>query len=289
MAVRADYIGFMPRELSFAELRTLHAAVLFDAYGVLVNASGALPGAGDAVRLLQRHDQPFLVVTNDASRSPERAAQRLARLGVPVEPAHILSSGMMIGPALHAHGLANGRVVVLGTEDSANYAREVGATVVDPSPDHPADAVVIADEGSIDLVDSLDAILSMILEAHHHGRMPRLILANPDLIYPSGLRRCGFTAGAFARMLEQALEVLLHEEAPTFEVLGKPSPIHFNAALEAIGTRDVVMLGDTLHTDIAGAQTVGIDSAIVLTGVTTRANVATARDVVPTYLLSGLT
>ena len=278
----------LPRELSFTELRTLHEGVLFDAFGVLINASGALPGAAEAVRLLQRHDQPFLVVTNDASRSPERAAGRLARLGIPVEPAHILSSGMMIGPALRAHGLERGRVVVLGTNDSANYAREVGATVVDPSPDDPADAVVIADEGNIDLIESLDDILSMILEAHHHGRTPRLILANPDLIYPSGLRRFGFTAGAFARMIEMALEVLLHEQAPTFEVLGKPSSVHFNAALDAIGTRDVVMLGDTLHTDIAGAQGVGIASALVLTGVTARSHVTATQAVRPTYLLDGL-
>lgn len=275
-------------ELTFPELRRRHEAVLFDAYGVLVNASGALPGAGATIADMRRDGQPFLVVTNDASRSPRRAAERLSRLGIPVEPEHVLSSGMMVGPALQAHGLAEGRIVVLGTDDSAQYVRDIGATVVDPVPDDPADAVVIADEGSIDLIDSLDDILSMILEAHHRGRMPRLILANPDLIYPSGVRRFGFTAGSFAHLVEKALHLLLHEEAPTFEVLGKPSPVHFNAAIELIGTRDVVMLGDTLHTDIAGAQGVGIASAIVLTGVTTRATALAARDVVPTYLLEGL-
>lgn len=275
-------------ELTFPELRRRHEALLFDAFGVLVNAAGALPGADVAIASMRRDGQPFLVVTNDASRSPRRAAARMARLGIPVEPEHILSSGMMVGPALLSYGLASGRVVVLGTEDSAQYVRDIGATVVDPSPDDPADAVVVADEGNVDLIDSLDAILSMILEAHHLGRPPRLILANPDLVYPAGIRRFAFTAGSFAHLLEKALQLLLHDEAPRFEVLGKPSPVHFNAAIQQIGTRDLVMLGDTLHTDIAGAQTVGIASAIVLTGVTTRAAAIAAHDTVPTYLLEGL-
>jgi ribonucleotide monophosphatase NagD (HAD superfamily) len=59
-------------------------------------------------------------------------------------------------------------------------------------------------------------------------------------------------------------------------------------ALELVGTRNAVMLGDTLHTDIAGARGVGIASAIVLTGVTTEGQVAAAGAHAPTYLLNGL-
>ncbi len=276
------------RELDVSELRRRHEALLFDAYGVLVNASGALPGASEVITDMLRTRQPFLIVTNDASRSPRRAAARLRSLGIPVEAGHILSSGMMVGPVLVSHGLAAGRIVVLGTSDSAQYVRDIGASVVDPSPDDPADAVVVADEGTGELIDALDDILSMILQGHNRGRTPRLILANPDLVYPTGAGRFGFTAGSFAHMLEDALDLLLPGESLRFEVLGKPSPIHFNAAIERIGTRDAVMLGDTLHTDIAGASAAGIHSAIVLTGVTSRASAVASRDIVPTYLLEGL-
>lgn len=277
-----------PERLDFTTLADRHEAILFDAYGVLVNAAGALPGAADAVAHLLARDQPFLVVTNDASRSPERAAARFTRLGIPIRPEHVLSSGMLIAPALEAHGMRGKRVVVLGTGDSAQYARQIGATIVHPDPGDPADAVVIADEGGFDTLGMLDDTLSMVLAAHAHGRRPVLLLANPDLVYPSGAGTFGFTAGSLAGMLERALALLVGPDAPTFDVLGKPAARHFETALECVGTRNAVMLGDTLHTDIAGARTVGIASAIVLTGVTTEAHVAAAGAHAPTYLLDGL-
>lgn len=277
-----------PEPVVFPSLIERHAAILFDAYGVLVNAAGALPGAADAVALLIEREQPFLVVTNDASRSPDRAAARFARLGIPVRPEHVLSSGMLIAPALEAHGLRGRRVVVLGTGDSADYARQIGATVTAPDVKDPADAVVIADEGGFDTLATLDDTLSMILAGHAMGRTPVLLLANPDLVYPSGAGTFGLTAGSLAGMLERALDLLLGDSAPRFEVLGKPAPRHFETALELVGTRDAVMLGDTLHTDVAGAHGVGVASAIVLTGVTTEAQAMQAGAHAPTYLLRGL-
>jgi HAD superfamily hydrolase (TIGR01450 family) len=273
---------------TLGELVERYEAILFDAYGVLVDASGALPTAPAAISALVRYRVPFLVVTNDASRSPERAADRLNRLGMPVTPSHILSSGMLIGPALVERGLDRTRVVVLGTGDSAAYASAVGATVVDPDPEHPADVLVVADEGGFNLLDVMDDVLSMVLRGCERGQPPVLLLANPDLVYPSGPGAFGFTAGSLAGMLERALQLLVGEQAPRFVVLGKPAAMHFETALAQMGTRRAVMLGDTLHTDIAGAHGVGISSAIVLTGVTTEAQALAAGVHAPTYLLADL-
>lgn len=278
----------MPERISFRVLANRYDAILFDAYGVLVNAAGALPGAAEAVQYLLAREQPFLVVTNDASRSPERASARFTRLGIPVQPEHVLSSGMLIAPALEAHGMRGRRVVVLGTGDSANYARHIGATVVDPDVTDPADAVVIADEGGFDTLGTLDATLSMVLAAHARGQRTVLLLANPDLVYPSAAGTFGFTAGSLAGMLERALQLLLGADAPTFEVLGKPASRHFETAVSMVRTRQAVMLGDTLHTDIAGASAVGLASAIVLTGVTTAAQALAAGAHAPTFLLDDL-
>jgi HAD superfamily hydrolase (TIGR01450 family) len=273
---------------TLGELVERYDAILFDAYGVLVDASGALPTAPAAITALVRDRVPFLVVTNDASRSPERAADRLNRLGMPVSPGHILSSGMLIGPALVERGLDRSRVVVLGTGDSAAYAAAVGATLMDPDPQDPADVLVVADEGGFNLLDVMDDVLSMVLRGCEQGRPPVLLLANPDLVYPSGPGQFGFTAGSLAGMLDRALALLVGAQAPQFEVLGKPAAMHFETALTRMGTRHAVMLGDTLHTDIAGAQGVGISSAIVLTGVTTEAQALAAGAHAPTYLLADL-
>ncbi len=274
--------------IGFTALAERYDAILFDAYGVLVNAAGALPGAAEAIAHLVARRQHFLVVTNDASRSPERASRRFLRLGIPVQPEHVLSSGMLIAPALEEHAMHGRRVVVLGTGDSAAYARQVGAIVVHPDPADPADAVVIADEGGFETLGTLDATLSMILAGVERGRTPVLLLANPDLVYPSANGTFGLTAGSLAGMVERALAVLLGSDAPRFEVLGKPAARHFETALERVGTRAAVMLGDTLHTDIAGAHGVGIASAIVLTGVTTAAQAQGAGAHAPTYLLDDL-
>jgi HAD superfamily hydrolase (TIGR01450 family) len=277
-----------PTGISFSGLRQRHHAILLDAYGVLVDASGALPGAANAIASMRRDGQPFLVVTNDASRSAARAASRLQGLGLDVTPDHILSSGMLIEPALREVGDAVRRVVVLGTTDSADYARAAGVDVVEPSMHEPADAVVVADEGGFDFLSTMDEVLSMTIEAARLGRTPRLFLANPDLIYPSGKGTFGFTAGSLALMLERALDVVLGSDAPKFEILGKPSPRIFNEAIARVGTRDAVMIGDQLHTDIAGAQSVGIASALLLGGVSHQRAAQGFGEWTPTYLLRSL-
>jgi HAD superfamily hydrolase (TIGR01450 family) len=279
----------MPIKIKFDELRVRHEAVLFDAYGVLVDASGALPGAALAIATLRRAGQPFLVLTNDASRSPHRAAARLSRLGIEVGPEHILSSGMMIAPALRELNRHDLRVVVLGTEDSAEYARQGGAQVVAPSLEEPADVVVVADEGGFDTLAVMDDVLSMLIDTVRRGvSTPRLLLANPDLIYPSGARAFGFTAGSLALMLEHALELVLGKRAPKFEILGKPSPRIFTEAITRLGVSDAVMIGDQLHTDIAGAHSVGMASALLMGGVSDSRVSEEWGEWTPRYLLRSL-
>ena len=277
-----------PIDITFLELRARHAAILFDAYGVLIDAGGALPGAVDAIAALNCAGQPFLVVTNDASRSGVNAAARLQRLQFDITPAQILSSGMMIAPALRETLHPGDRVVVLGTPDSAGYARAAGMQVVTASPEHPPDAVIIADEGGFELLDTLDDVLSMLVGALVAGRTPRLLLANPDLIYPSGPGRFGVTAGSLALVLEHSLRRIFGASAPTFEPLGKPSLRIFREAILRVGTSDAVMIGDQLETDIIGAKSAGLATALMLGGVTSRAAALAAGTDAPMYLMSSL-
>lgn len=278
----------MPIEITFAELRAKHQAILFDAFGVLVDAAGARPGAARAIATLRRAGQPFLVVTNDASRSPQSAAARLSRLGIEVSAEHIMSSGLMIAPAIREMKREDLRVVVVGPEDSAAYAREAGVQVVLPTVDDPADVVVLADESGYDTLTTMNSVLSMIIAAVRDGKTPRLLLANPDLIYPAGAASFGFTAGALALMLERGLSLVLGDRAPAFEILGKPSPRIFTEAVARIGTSDAVMIGDQLHTDIAGAHSVGMASALLLGGVSDAREAGEWGEWTPRYVLRSL-
>jgi len=277
-----------PLDLNFAELRSRHTAIFFDAYGVLIDANGALPGAVDAIRALNADRQPFLIVTNDASRSGNSAAARLQRLHLDVSPSQILSSGMMIAPALAETVRPGDRAVVLGPPDSADYARSAGVVVVEPTLEHPADVVVIADEGGFDLLDTMDDTLSMIVAGTAQGRTPRLLLANPDLIYPAGPGSFGITAGSLALVIEQSLRRIIGPTAPTFEHLGKPARRIFTEAIARVGTSNAVMIGDQLETDIIGANSVGLATALMLGGVTTRAAALAAGTDGPTYIMTTL-
>src|SRR5687768_9541432 len=82
-------------------------AVLLDAYGVLVDGGGALPGAHELIATLRARRQPFAVVTNDASRLPATVAARLAGLGLDVDVDLVITSGSLIGPHLRDRGLVS--------------------------------------------------------------------------------------------------------------------------------------------------------------------------------------
>lgn len=256
-----------PRRLDLDGVLARHRAVLLDAYGVLVDGTRALPGAAALIARLQREGRPWLVVTNDASRSPNRSAARYQALGLPIPPERIQTSGML----LEREPIQGQRLLVLGPPDSRAYVAAAGAIAVGPEAEvdpERVDGVVIGDESGFDFVPGMDAALTLAL--HRLGRdLPlTLLLPNPDLVYPKSAGAFGLAAGSMAVTLEAALE-LRHPNDPRarFRRLGKPFAPIFHAALARLGETDAVMIGDQLATDIAGARRAGLYAALVDSGV----------------------
>ena len=273
--------------VTVAGLAERHAAVFLDAYGVLVDGHGALPGAAEAVADLNARGIPWLVLTNDASRQGPTAARRFASLGLDIPAARVLSSGELLPEYFTEHGLVGARCVVLGSGDSAAFVAAAGGEVVAPSVDSPADVLVVCDEAGYPFLDTAAEVLSMLFHAVDAGRPLALLLPNPDLIYPRREGRYGFTAGTVAQMFESALALRYPgAEALRFARLGKPHPPIFAEACRRGGTRGAGMGGDQLVTDIAGAHGFGIASALVTTGLTRLEEVARST-VRPTYLVGG--
>ena len=271
-----------------AELLDSHEAVLLDAYGVLVDGFGVLDGARELLKALSERAIPHLVVTNDASRLPSTMAKRFADLGLPIPESRIVSSGGLIAPHMAALGLASARCVVLGPEDSKQMVRSGGGEVVPPVANAEVDAVFICDEAGYPFVETLDNLISQLFSVIERGKVPRLILPNPDLLYPKRSGEFGIAAGSIAALVESAL---LHRfpNEPTlrFERLGKPYAPIFEHALRVVGTRNTVMVGDQLVTDIKGANDVGITSALVTSGLTRIVDVERG-PIAPTYVLAGI-
>jgi HAD superfamily hydrolase (TIGR01459 family) len=259
--------GTTPLQTSIAELTARYEALLFDAYGVLVHGDGILPGARAALERIESAGKRYLLVSNDASKLPQNAAVRYRRFGLPVDAEHILSSGQLLKPYFQQHGLAGARCVVLGPADSERYVELAGGKVVPIKAEF--DALVIGDETGYPFLATVDAALSALVRHIDSGRQVRLLLPNPDLIYPS---RDGFglAAGSIALVFEAALQRRYPGRADLrFIRLGKPEPHLYEEAMRRLGTRSVVMIGDQLETDIAGANAAGIDSALLTTGVST--------------------
>ena len=129
-------------------------------------------------------------------------------------------------------------------------------------------------------------MLSALVRGFDAGRTLRLVCPNPDLVYPTP-GGFGIASGAVALILEAALALRYPQEPPRFTRLGKPFAPIFEEALRRSGTRDMVMIGDQLETDIRGARAFGLDAVLVTTGISSAATMP-PDDVRPTYLLRSL-
>lgn len=276
-----------PCPTRFAELVEQYDGFLFDAYGVLVDSGGVLAGAVEALALVRAAGKPLQVVTNDASRLPATAAARFVGVGLAIDAAEVVSSGQLLPAYVEERGLAGATAMVLGNDDARAYVTLAGLSVLEPGDHRAADVLVVSDDAGFELLDGINAALTACVRALDEGRAVAMVCPNPDLIYPRGGGALGFTAGALALMLEAGIR-RRHPEAEGFTRLGKPHPALFGLARARMphGAR-LLMIGDQLETDIAGARELGIDAALV-TGVSRWRDGAVSPEAAPHWLLESL-
>ncbi len=252
-------------QITFPKLADRYSVILFDAYGVLAGSNFVAPEAPAAVQLLNRLRKPYFVLTNDASALPETRAASYKSMGLPIDPSRIITSGSLLSGYFAQNDLPGSRCVVLGPPDSARYVESAGGRVV-PYPDD-FDTLIVGDQSGFPFLEAADTVLSALFHKIDAGQSPRLVLPNPDLIYPEG-DGFGFASGAVAQMFESAL-ALRYPNRPDlrFTRLGKPHPAIFEEALRRGGTMDMVMIGDQIETDIKGANDFGIASALISAGI----------------------
>lgn len=275
---------------TMAHLLERYDGLLFDAFGVLVQGDGPLPHASALIEHLRATSSPFAVVTNDATRSIETCRARFARMGMPIDPARIITSGSLIITHARAHNLDGARACVIGPEDTLDYARRADLEVltweqVERAPS--AEVFILGDFPQASTLERLEVATSLLLRSVDAGLEPTLVLPNPDLIYPKSRGHVGLTAGSIAHMMEALLTERYPHSDLTFVRLGKPHATIYQAGLDVLGTplEATVMIGDQLATDILGASRFGMDSAMVSTGLAVAQH---ASGVTPTYLLDSL-
>ena len=274
-------------EITAEKLIAQYEVILLDAYGVLLHSSGALPNAADLIDTLNNMQKTYFILTNDASRLPSTSSLKFKRYGIQIEQDRIITSGSLLKDYFASHRLTGAHCVVLGPEESKRYVEIAGGAVVATS--DPFDVLVIGDEEGFSFVEDIDKVLTSLFHALDRGQRIHLVLPNPDLVYIKADGGFGITAGSVARIFEGALKLRYpHENGLCFDRLGKPYPAIFNAALNRCGTRDMVMIGDQLQTDIRGANSFGIDSVLVGTGITSSIDESLPDEIRPTYYLRDL-
>lgn len=258
--------------------------LLIDAYGVLVHASGSVPGAGRFLEAIHSRGVPYRIITNDASRLEVTTARSYEKRGISVAPEAIITAGSLISSYIDENSLVGAKILVLGSDDSLEYVRRAGAEPLLPDGESLVDGIVVADEAFEPFLQGLDLALTQLMKSYDMGRDVELICPNPDALYPASPTRFGFASGSFAALFEHAIESRLGERR-SFARLGKPfAPMYRKAVSELPGGR-YAALGDQLPTDIKGARDFGLDAYLSLHGVATRAHAEAAR-MKPTGILA---
>jgi HAD superfamily hydrolase (TIGR01450 family) len=274
-------------EITIETLIDRYEVLLLDAYGVLVHSSGTLTGAAELITKLNRSAKPYYILTNDASRLPATAAKRFHGMGLAIEADRIITSGALLKGYFAKNRLTGSRCVVLGPEDSARYVEFAGGVVV--SPEEAFDVLVIGDESGFPFLETVDTVLTGLIHRLDQGESVHLVLPNPDLFYPKSDQGFGITSGGIALLLEAALHQRYSGRSNLhFDRLGKPHAVIFREALRRSGTKNMVMIGDQLATDIQGARAFGLDSVLVGSGITHTETITVEDPLLPTYVMQSI-
>ncbi|MDP6667759.1 MAG: hypothetical protein QF357_10245, partial [Dehalococcoidia bacterium] len=190
---------------SYIDISTLierYDGLLFDSFGVLVDGIEALPGALELVDRMNAGGVNYFIVTNDASESIDSRIATFRSQGFEIPGHRIVNSGSLIAGYYREHGLEDRPTVVLGTQDARDYVIAAGGRPVEmPGPNDSEstpepDVVVVGHSGPHDWEATLEVLLGLFSRRYEQGNPARLVLPNPDFVYPNGPGSYRFGAAA---------------------------------------------------------------------------------------------
>jgi HAD superfamily hydrolase (TIGR01450 family) len=263
-----------PWKVEFDTLLRHYGSFLLDGWGTLYNENSFLyPKVLESMALLRKANKNIRLITNSASRSIEQIQSDMNSMGLNFDKHEIISSGSLLKVLNESIGLKD--VYYLGGPNGRLFLEEANIEAVE----NPSEPTVIL-SGIHPTQAEIQKAIKILSEKNS-----RVLVLNPDVYAPSPIGEKIPVTGHIADTLKEKTGCQLL-------FCGKPFPLIFQIALRSLipSTESVIMIGDTLGTDIAGANITGIDSALVLGG---NVKEDEFRDdiyslgVSPTYILNG--
>jgi NagD protein len=225
---------------------------LTDMDGVLIHEGSLIPGADEFIARLRASGRPFLVLTNNSIYTARDLRARLAHTGIDLPESAIWTSAMATAQFLDTQR-RDGSAFVIGEAGLTTALHEAGYTLTEREPDY-----VLLGETRTYSFERITRAIRLILGG------ARFIATNPD---PTGPAPGGPlpATGSVAALVSRATGV-----APYY--VGKPNPLMMRSALNAIEAHSetTAMIGDRMDTDVVSGLEAGLETILVLTGVTTR-------------------
>jgi NagD protein len=228
---------------------------LTDMDGVLVHEGQPIPGAPEFIGKLRSSGRPFLVLTNNSIYTARDLHARLKRMGLEVPEECIWSSALATAQFLDDQR-PGGSAYVIGEAGLTTALHEIGYVLTNHEPDY-----VVLGETRTYSFSAITTAIRLIVDG------ARFICTNPDATGPSNeglLPACG----SVAALISKATGV-----EPYF--IGKPNPMMMRKALNTINAHSetTAMIGDRMDTDVLCGLEAGLETILVLTGISSKADV----------------
>ncbi len=221
-----------------------------DMDGVIYHGNRLLPGVKEFVEWLYTEKKNFLFLTNSSERSPRELQQKLARMGLEVDESHFYTSALATAKFISSQ-CPGGSAYVIGGAGLITALHDAGITMNDVDPDY----VIVGEGNSYNYENILKAV-------HLVAKGARLIGTNSDITGPAEdgiIPACG----AMVSPIEMAT-------GQSAYFVGKPNPLMMRTGLRILDvhSEDAVMIGDRMDTDIVAGIETGLDTVLVMSGVT---------------------
>ena len=233
-------------------------ALILDMDGVIWKADAPIGDLPSTFKRIRERGLKFVFATNNGTKTPEEYQQKLAELGVDIDASQVVTSAMSIAFMLAQKYPRGTKIFMIGEDGIRVALEEKGFEILSVENAPQAQAFVMGIDRSINFQKVAEATLLV------RAGIP-FYTTNTDKTFPTPRGEIP-GSGAWVSVIQTATNV-----EPI--IAGKPFPFLMELSLEKLGTRkeETLVVGDRLETDIAAGQSVGCPTALVLSGVSTKA------------------